>query len=187
MQQFVVPQFIEVESKVIGPISVRQFIILLVTAGIIYIWFELFSLVVFAILGVVTLAIGGVFAFAKVNSQSFHVFLLSFIQTMKRPKLSVWRREHPIKAIEKKGRKDKKDKKDDTEFTPKPDVSQSHLAELALIMDTEGQYSPQDIEQLRKEQHAEVPAPVQLPKDDLVDLNAEQPSPQNSNEREQQQ
>jgi hypothetical protein len=31
MQQFVVPQFIDVEDKIIGPISVRQFLTLMVT------------------------------------------------------------------------------------------------------------------------------------------------------------
>ncbi|KKS92044.1 MAG: hypothetical protein UV69_C0039G0006, partial [Parcubacteria group bacterium GW2011_GWE2_43_12] len=30
MQQFVVPQFIDVEDKIIGPITVRQFIIIMV-------------------------------------------------------------------------------------------------------------------------------------------------------------
>lgn len=165
MQQFVVPQFIEVESKVIGPISVRQFIILLVTAGIMYLWFELFSFVVFIILAVLTLAIGGTFAFAKVNSQPFHTFLLSVIQTAKRPRLALWNREGPIKVVEKTGRKDKRDKnKGSKKFIPKPDVSQSHLAELALIVDTEGKYTPEDIEKLRQEQQA-----VSPPKNSNVD------------------
>lgn len=158
MQQFVVPQFIEVESKVIGPISVRQFIILLVTAGLMYVWFELFSFVVFIILAVFTLAVGGTFAFAKVNSQPFHTFILGVIQTAKRPRLAVWRREQQIRVVEKAGRKDKKDKdKNQKAFIPKPDVSQSHLAELALIMDTEGKYTPEDIERLRQEQQAVAP------------------------------
>lgn len=158
MQQFVVPQFIEVESKVIGPISVRQFIILLVTAGLIYVWFELFSFVVFIILAVLSLAVGGTFAFAKVNSQPFHTFILGVIQTVKRPSLAVWRREQQLRVVEKAGRKDKKDKDSRKKtFIPKPDVSQSHLAELALIMDTEGKYTPEDIERLRQEQQAVAP------------------------------
>lgn len=155
MQQFVVPQFIENESKVIGPISVRQFIILLATAGIIYLEFELFSFVVFAVFGVFTLATGGIFAFAKVNSQPFHVFLLSAIQTAKRPRLSRWRREDAVRTVEKLGRKDKRDKATKRKaFVPKPEVSDSHLAELALIMDTQGKYTPDDIEKLQKEQQA---------------------------------
>lgn len=150
--QFVVPQFIEVESKVIGPISVRQFIILLVTAGIMYVEFELFSIIPFAVIALLTLALGGLFAFAKVNSQPFHTFMLSFIQTVRRPKLSVWRRDAvPTTVVVKKGRKDKKDE-DHYDVLSKPDVSQSHIAELSLIVDTSGKYSSADIARLREEQ-----------------------------------
>ncbi|MDP3971265.1 MAG: PrgI family protein [bacterium] len=154
--QFVVPQFIEVESKVIGPISVRQFIILLATFGIIYIEFELFSLVMFGIIGVITFGIGGVFAFVKVNSQPFHLFALTVIQTAKRPKLSMWYHEINMRAVTKKGKKDKDDK-EDKDFIPKPEVSDSHLAELSLIADTAGQYSPADLEKLKQEQMSKQP------------------------------
>ncbi len=159
--QFVVPQFIEVESKVIGPISVRQFIILLFSAGIVFIWYSIFSTVIFVILGLITLAIGGVFAFAKVNSQPFHAFALSLIQTLQRPRLSLWHREINQQVIVKMTRKDRKDKSNKKlEFAPKPDVSQAHLAELSLIADTSGQYSPEDLERLRQEQTA---APIKQP------------------------
>lgn len=140
--QFVVPQFIEVESKVIGPISVRQFIIMLATGGIIFIWYSLFSTVFFIGLGVVTFAIGVVFAFVKINSQPFHQFALSAIQTAKRPALALWRREINRVIVVKMTRKDKKKDKDNEPFTPKGEVSASHLAELSLIVDTAGQYSP---------------------------------------------
>lgn len=151
--QFVVPQFIEVESKVIGPISIRQFIILLSGAAVLYIEFELFSFWVFGIIGLFTTAIVGVFAFAKVNSQPFHIFALSAIQTFRRPKLSIWNRDVTTHVVTKVSRKDRKDKKDEP-FVPKPEVSDSHLAELSLIVDTGGRYTAQDIDQLRKEQQA---------------------------------
>lgn len=140
--QFVVPQFIEVESKVIGPISVRQFIILLVTAGFIYIFWEMFTFWIAAIMGVFTLAVGGCFAFVKINSQPFHIFALSFIQTMKNPKLKVWQREIQ-KIIVKKSGKEIADKKQI--FVPKKAVSQSRLSELSLQVDTGGVYRPEDL------------------------------------------
>jgi hypothetical protein len=157
--QFVVPQFIEVESKVIGPISVRQFIILLATAGIMFIWYSLFSTVFFIVLSAITFGIGVVFSFVKVNSQPFHQFALSAIQTLKRPGLALWHREINTVAVVKMARKDKKKDKGDTTFVPKPEVSTSHIAELSLIVDTAGQYSPEDLERLRQEQTAPTPAP----------------------------
>ncbi|MFA6475566.1 MAG: PrgI family protein [Patescibacteria group bacterium] len=145
------PQFIEVESKVIGPISVRQFIILLFASGIIFIWYSLFSSIIFVVLSLVTAAIAIVFAFAKVNSQPFHAFALSLIQTLQRPKLSVWQHQGKQQIVVKMSQADKKDK-GQGKFTPKPNVSAEHIAELSLIVDTHGKYSPEDIERLRKEQ-----------------------------------
>jgi len=37
MQQFTVPQFIDVEDKILGPITIRQFLILLVGCIVIFI------------------------------------------------------------------------------------------------------------------------------------------------------
>jgi hypothetical protein len=45
-------------------------------------------------------------------------------------------------------------------FIPKPEVSTSHLAELSLIMDTGGRYSPEDIERLRREQQSQTALPL---------------------------
>lgn len=141
--QFVVPQFIEVESKVIGPISVRQFIILLVTAGLVYVEFELFTFWIFAILGLITLALGGIIAFAKINSQPFHIFALSVIQTMRRPNLALWRRDvTEFREVKKSGKKDKKDDKNNRSFQPKGNLTPSDIAELSLIVDTGGKYTP---------------------------------------------
>lgn len=150
--QFVVPQFIEVESKVIGPISVRQFIILLFTGGIIFIWYSLFSTVVFVLLGLITLAIGLVFAFAKVNSQPFHNFALSLIQTLRRPRLSLWQREVHRQVVVKVAKKDQADLQAKRAMVTKPEVSPEHIAELSLIVDTSGQYASADLERLRQEQ-----------------------------------
>lgn len=154
--QFVVPQFIEVESKVIGPISVRQFIILLVTAGIIFIWYSLLGNVPFIALSVITFAVGVIFAFAKVNSQPFHQFALTLVQTIQRPRLSLWHREVNQQIVVKMARKDK-DKVKKVPFVAKPNVSSEHIAELSLIVDTRGQYAPEDLERLRAEQAAQQP------------------------------
>ena len=49
MQQFVVPQFIDVEDKVIGPVTVRQFLILLVGGGVLFIAYRLSDFTLFLI------------------------------------------------------------------------------------------------------------------------------------------
>lgn len=60
--QFSVPQFTEVEDKIIGPLTLRQFLILLVGGVIIFVLFRVLgNLVVFLIF---TLPIAGFFIFA---------------------------------------------------------------------------------------------------------------------------
>ncbi|MFA6027685.1 MAG: PrgI family protein [Patescibacteria group bacterium] len=140
--QFVVPQFIETESKVIGPISVRQFIILLASGLLIYVFWELFSFWIAAILGVFTLAVGGAFAFVKINGQPFHLFALVFVQTLKSPKLKIWHRDTKQNI---KPAKEKEPKVKLLPMTAPKQVSQSRLSELSLMVDTGGAYKAEEI------------------------------------------
>jgi len=88
--QFIVPQFIDVENKIIGPISTRQFIIIIVSVGICFLAYKLMTLFAFIIVTVFVLGIGAVFAFVKINGQQFHYFALNIVQTLKKPRLRVW-------------------------------------------------------------------------------------------------
>ena len=138
MQQFVVPQFIDVEDKIIGPITTRQFVIMLAGFLIIAIFYKIFDFSLFVVSGLLVLAISGIFAFLKINGRPFHYFVLNLFQTFKRPKLRVWynnflalgndygfekSRVTPINRV----------------ITDKH-FSNSRLAELSLIVDTKGAY-----------------------------------------------
>lgn len=143
MQQFVVPQFIDVEDKIIGPLTVRQFIILMVAGFFVFLEFRLAAFGFFVLEAAVTLGIAILFAFVKFNGMPFHYFLFNFIQNRIRPKLRVWR-----KAV------------DETDLTRavhaptavvqvkpdlvKPQLRQSRLKELALTVDTGGAYQPEE-------------------------------------------
>ncbi len=91
-QQFIVPQFIEVEDKIFGPITVRQFLILLVGSLLEFLVYRFADFQLFVVL---TALIGGttlLFAFAKINGQTFHYFLLNLFQTLRRPSIRIWRK-----------------------------------------------------------------------------------------------
>ena len=134
MQQFVVPQFIDVENKIIGPITVRQFITFLITFFIMFIEFRIFQFWIAAVLAVVTFGFGGMFAFAKINGRAFHYFLLSLLQTFQRPRLQVWDKTTVVERT-------KKEKQIKREILPsKRPLTASRLAELSLIVDTGGAY-----------------------------------------------
>lgn len=136
--QFVVPQFIEVEAKIIGPISARQFIIILLTIGLSFGWFQLFaSPFLFIPTMFITLAIGGILAFAKVNGQSMHYFLLNLIQTLRRPRLKIWERMPYAEITELLVEEEKVVER-------KAQATTSRLAEVSLMVDTGGAYQSDD-------------------------------------------
>ncbi len=137
MQQFVVPQFIDVEDKVIGPITTRQFIIIIVALIIMFIEYKLSDFVLFLLLAVLTFGFSGLFAFLKVNGRPFYYFLLNVFQTMKRYQLRVWIPE----GVDKKPTIRKKNKTVKApQFIGKEHISSSRLSELSLVVDTGGVY-----------------------------------------------
>ena len=88
--QFRVPQFIEIEDKIIGPITVRQFIIILVGAGVAFVAYKLSDFALFVTELIFILAVTFGFAFIKVNGRPVHYLLLNIFQTSKRPTLRIW-------------------------------------------------------------------------------------------------
>lgn len=93
--QFKVPQFIDIEDKVIGPLTFRQFAYLSGGAGFIYISFKilpfLFGLIAAAIFGSLAFAL----AFVKYNNKPFINVMQSFILFYSRSRLYLWRKEYP--------------------------------------------------------------------------------------------
>src|SRR3989344_2888163 len=141
MNQFVVPQFIDVEDKIFGPITTRQFLILLVAGLVIFIAFKLADIALFIFLLVLIGGVALVLAFVKINGQTFHFFLLNIFQTMRRPSLRIWNKSM-TKAELNESRLSGK-----VEIMEKvievPHLSYSRLRDLSLIVNTGGYYKPE--------------------------------------------
>ena len=139
MQQFTVPQFIDVEDKIVGPLSVRQFLTLLATFGLCFLFYKIFVFTVFLILSIIAVIIGGCFAFVKVSGVPLHYFLLNFGQSLRHPPIRVWANyADPLTDT---------DPEIDLftgEKAPARGFSSSHLNQLALIVDTRGYYQGDD-------------------------------------------
>lgn len=143
MQQFVVPQFIDKEDKILGPITVRQFIIILVTALFLVILYKFLDFTGFILGALLFGGFGVVLAFVKVNGREFHYFILNVLQILLRPALRVWKQEVTVAKT-----KDEAEKKENATPVPKvvrpTQVSSSRLSELSLLVDTGGEYRPRD-------------------------------------------
>lgn len=140
--QFVVPQFLDVETKIIGPITGRQFAIMLGTLLVEFIIYRIF-LNIFAVisLGIPVLAIGIIFSFVKVNGQPFHYLILNIVQTVRRPGLRVW--DKTLSDAELKERIKKEEELPPIEIPKKSSLRRSKLNEVALVVNTGGVYRPE--------------------------------------------
>ena len=82
MQNFVVPQFIDAEDKILFFITVRQFIIMLVDLLLIYLLNRILTFGLFLLAGAPLLGVGIVVAFVKIYGQTFHFFFINMNSTL---------------------------------------------------------------------------------------------------------
>ena len=96
MAQYQVPQFIEVEDKIFGPLTLKQFIYLAGGAGVCLIFFTLLPLWLMLILSVPVLSFSAALAFYKVNGRPFIVALEHAVSYFFGSKLYLWK-QHEAK------------------------------------------------------------------------------------------
>lgn len=141
--QFTVPQFLDVEPKILGPITLRQFIIMVGVIVAEFLIYRIFLNVLAMIaIGLPVAALGSAFAFGKVNGQPLHYIILNFIQYMKKPIRRVWDKtlsDQDLRVYLKK------------EPAPEPKIKlqkapleTSRLSELTLMVNTGGVYKGDD-------------------------------------------
>ncbi|MBI5222112.1 MAG: PrgI family protein [Candidatus Magasanikbacteria bacterium] len=141
MQQFVVPQFIDVEDKIFGPVTVRQFLILLASGLFIFVAFKYAD---FALFITTLVVVGGgalVVAFVKINGQTFHYFVLNILQTIRRPGLRVWRKDFSKDELNYLRLQKPPEAEEKIE---KKAARSEHIRDLALIVNTGGFYRPEE-------------------------------------------
>ncbi len=139
-EQFTVPQFIDAEDKVLGPLTIRQFIILLIGFLTDAILWKLLTFVQFLFIGIPIIVLAGIVAFTKINGQPFHYFLLNLIQTFKKPKLRVWHKN--ISDADLKRLMDQEPEPPPDRYHRKEYGGSSRLQELSLVVNTGGVYKP---------------------------------------------
>ncbi|MDD4607444.1 MAG: PrgI family protein [Patescibacteria group bacterium] len=136
MSQFIIPQFLDVEPRVIGPITVRQFLLLLVGGGLCFLVWKTadFSLAITET--ILILGVFGAFAFIKINNRPFHYFIIDLINFYKKPRLRLWHKNYSLKYVKPPKEKEIQDK---MIYMPKV-LSPRKLSELSLVVDTGGVY-----------------------------------------------
>lgn len=140
MRQYQVPQFITIEDKVIGPLTVKQALYIGAGVGIIVlarINFESY------LAWPITIIAGGfalLLAFAKINEQSFPTIVKNAVLYIVRPRLYIWKKRVAVTAqkpapgkISEMPRYNRSQSDVSVKKIPKP--SESHLSDLAWSLD----------------------------------------------------
>jgi len=131
--QFQVPQFIEVEDKIFGPLSFKQFIYLAGGGGLSFFLFKAFPIYIsiFIIVPVAGLSIA--LAFKKINNRPFIDALEAGFRFVLSTKLYIWKKrpQKPIVLTQ----EEKEEKKDADRNVFVPRLSESKLKDIAWGLD----------------------------------------------------
>lgn len=90
--QFRVPQFIDIEDKIFGPLTFKQFIYILGAGGAAFVIWTIIQIHIIAI--IIILPVSGLFlalAFVKINERPFIDFVESLVRFFTQTKIYIWK------------------------------------------------------------------------------------------------
>ncbi len=94
--EYQVPQFIEVEDKIIGPLTLRQFIYIAGAGGLCVIFFSYFSFFFALLFSLPVAGLGAALAFYRVNGKPFIEILEAAFNYTAGAKLLIWKQAAPV-------------------------------------------------------------------------------------------
>lgn len=96
--RFKVPQFIDIEDKIFGPLTFKQFIYLAGGAGLVYLLFTILPFFLAALFGIPLALFALALAFYKINEKPFINAVEAFFKFHTRSKLYLWHKGEPKKS-----------------------------------------------------------------------------------------
>ena len=135
MKQYHVPQFIEVEDKIFGPFTFRQFVYVLggfALAFILWVFLPKFLAILF---GLPVVAFTMALAFYKINNRPFIDVAISAVGYFSKSRLYLWRKEEKKMAASPRA-----DKPLEVAGGDLPRVSRGKLRDLAWSLDVQEQF-----------------------------------------------
>jgi len=97
--QFQIPQFIEVENKIVGPLTLRQFLYLALAAGFSFILYFILEIWLWLMITAIVGAIAVCLAFIKYNGQPLPKIAWMAFSFFWKPRFYLWQREAKLVSI----------------------------------------------------------------------------------------
>jgi len=145
--QFPTPQFIDVEDTVVGPLTVKQTVILGIGAVLIFMSSLIFVGFIAVLIALPTIIASVLLAFYKPNGRPLYVLIANYFTYIFKPKLYIWRREPQGVLIKRAIRKETLKDNVSAEYKI---ISRNRLQELAWILDTQQAVAPEGDEGIRE-------------------------------------
>lgn len=141
--EYQVPQFIEIEDKVVGPLTLKQFIYLAGGLGLCVVFFVYLSILLAILLSVPVAALAAALSFYKVNGKSFVDMLEAGFGYYTGSKLFLWKHKERDAAKESAAASARAQAEEEARVprgTPK--LTRGKLSELAWSLDVKSQAIP---------------------------------------------
>ncbi len=128
--RFQVPQFIDIEDKIFGPFTFKQFIYLVGGGGAAYALYKFLPTLVAILLIIPILGVAVALTFAKVNGKPFVEILQAYLSFLFKSKLFIWKQ----RKSEKKKALIKEVPKSPT-LSNIPRLTESRLSDISWSLD----------------------------------------------------
>ena len=107
---FNVPQFIDIEDKIVGPLTAKQLGWMAAAGVLLLIFWRTLDTSAFIIIAVIIVAIFGALAFYRPYNQSLLKFVMSSFYYFLKPRIYVWKRDYDNMSMRKAVSKPKAEK-----------------------------------------------------------------------------
>jgi hypothetical protein len=111
--KYTVPQFIEYETRVVGPFTFGQFTFIGMSAAVCFVLYFLLPIVVFLFAVAIIMPVTFVLTLMKVNGRPIPIFLMNFFRFNAGTKMYIWKKkEAPIMYVKSEMKKELEKKKE---------------------------------------------------------------------------
>ena len=137
--RYQVPQFVDIEDKIIGPFTLKQFITYVVAVMLLVPVYLASDLSLFITVALPTLGLAALFAHFKLHGKSLFTVISQAITFFTRGQLFIWRRTSTLKPLKITG-------EEYDEFPAELSEAMSSLTQQAQSLATDGHITSEDLE-----------------------------------------
>jgi len=141
--QYPIPQNVDIEDKLIGPLTLKQFLYLLGGGILEFLWFSMFDMEFFVLVSIPTIGLAAALAFVKIYDKPFIEFLLVMAHFVVTSRRRVWKRVPGALTTQSTKDQEVKTKHKEEEsrlrkLAKEKQIRMRNLSDLAVVLDTVG-------------------------------------------------